>query len=133
MSSESNMNFENLLDFINFVLEEKNNQARKWNLEAQTTMQLPNGIPIPKNWLDSLLENPYISGPIFYLSETKAKSVIRKRDLKSDPEMIEYERNEKNFWRITSLKEPCYDCAETGILNDIEVCSTCFGESWKHF
>lgn len=124
MSSESNMNFENLLDLINFVLEERFNQARNSILESEISTQLP------KDFLDSLLENPEISGPIFYLSESKAKSIIICETQKSFPEMVEYERDESKFWRVTSIKQTCLGCFGTGILNEIEICSVCFGEGW---
>jgi DnaJ-class molecular chaperone len=127
MNSEPKMNFQNPLDLINFVLEERLHRARKSILESEISIQLP------EDFLDSLLQNRETSGPIFYLSETKAKSIITCKNQNSFPEMVEYERDATDFWHITSIKKTCLGCFGTGILSDIEICSVCSGEGWTEF
>jgi hypothetical protein len=118
------MNFENPLDLINSVLEERFEWASKILLDGQISS------PIPKALSKRLLEERQISGPIFYISETKAKSIITSEKLDTFPELVEYERDEKNSWQITSIKQRCLGCFGSGILSEIEICSVCSGEGW---
>jgi hypothetical protein len=67
MNSEPKMNFQNPLDLINFVLEERLHRARKSILESEISIQLP------EDFLDSLLQNRETS-EFFIFQKPKPKA-----------------------------------------------------------
>jgi hypothetical protein len=123
----SQMNFENPLDLINFVLKKRSEPQRKQFLEGEIPARLNVYL------LVMLFGSDQISGPIFYFSETKAKSIVIDEGQNTLPYLVEYGRDETDFWRITSIKQTCLGCFGTGILSDIEICSVCLGEGWTEF
>jgi hypothetical protein len=118
------MDFETPLDLISFVLKKRSDRQRKQFLESEIPVQLNVYL------LEMLFGSDQISGPIFYFSETKAKSIVIDEGQNTLPYLVEYERDETKFWRITSIKQTCLGCFGSGVLDEIEICSVCSGEGW---